>query len=145
MEFTWGILAAVAIVIVALLLLRSRDERVVLSASLKREVTPDDALAADVQALLAQGKRDEALRLVTERGIPREAAATVVDAITKIAAFGNVEVAVTTKTLTVSPDDMADVMRLIKAGQKIEAVKVIREKTGLGLKEAKDVADQLRA
>jgi len=144
MELTYGILAAV-VVIVAVLLFRRKDEKIVLSASLRQRETSDDALAAEVQLLLAQGKRDDAIRLVTERGVPREAATRVVDAVAKVGSLGNVEISVTTKTLTLSPEDTAEVTKLLRAGQKIEAVKVIRERTGLGLKEAKDIADQLGA
>jgi ribosomal protein L7/L12 len=35
------------------------------------------------------------------------------------------------------------VHRLIKQGEKMEAIKLIRDRTGLGLKEANDIADQL--
>jgi len=36
-----------------------------------------------------------------------------------------------------------EVMRLAAAGQKIQAIKRLREETGMGLKQAKDVVDQL--
>lgn len=36
-----------------------------------------------------------------------------------------------------------DVVRLISAGKKIEAIKVYREHAGVGLKEAKDVVDEV--
>jgi len=35
------------------------------------------------------------------------------------------------------------VISAVDAGQKIEAIKILREETGLGLKEAKDVVDSL--
>ena len=37
----------------------------------------------------------------------------------------------------------AEVRRLIDAGHKIEAIKVVREQTGLGLKESKDRVDAI--
>lgn len=37
----------------------------------------------------------------------------------------------------------ADIKSLIAAGRIIEAVKVIRERTGMGLKEAKDLAENI--
>lgn len=40
---------------------------------------------------------------------------------------------------------MEEVMALIKKGNKIEAVKVYREKTNSGLKEAKDAVDRMAA
>lgn len=36
-----------------------------------------------------------------------------------------------------------DVVRLLNADRKIEAIKVYREQTGVGLKEAKDVVDEV--
>lgn len=39
--------------------------------------------------------------------------------------------------------DTEQVARLIRSGNKIEAIKLVREKTGLGLKEAKDLVDAL--
>lgn len=41
--------------------------------------------------------------------------------------------------------DMAEVQRLTRAGQKINAIKLVREKTGWGLKESKDYVDALEA
>lgn len=40
--------------------------------------------------------------------------------------------------------DQEQVTRLVKEGKHIEAIKLIREQSGLGLKEAKDAADALR-
>ena len=36
-----------------------------------------------------------------------------------------------------------EVERLVKAGRKIEAIKVLHERVGLGLKQAKDLVDRL--
>ena len=36
-----------------------------------------------------------------------------------------------------------EVFRLLASGRKIEAIKLIREETGLGLREAKDLADAI--
>ncbi len=41
------------------------------------------------------------------------------------------------------PAAQAEVMSLLQAGQRIQAIKRIREATGLGLKDAKDMADRL--
>lgn len=45
---------------------------------------------------------------------------------------------------SLSPSVQADVDRLLTEKKTIEAVKVIRENTGKGLKESKDVVDQRR-
>ncbi|MCB9134744.1 MAG: ribosomal protein L7/L12 [Anaerolineales bacterium] len=41
--------------------------------------------------------------------------------------------------------DVAELQRLARVGQKINAIKLVREKTGWGLKEAKDYVDALEA
>jgi len=45
--------------------------------------------------------------------------------------------------LDVDPAILAEVRRLAGSGQKIEAIKVLRDATGLGLAEAKDIVDSL--
>lgn len=39
-----------------------------------------------------------------------------------------------------TPDQQVD--DLLRAGQKIQAIKLVRERTGLGLREAKDLVDE---
>ncbi len=47
----------------------------------------------------------------------------------------------TTALLSVPRDEFEDVRELARQGKKIEAIKLLREKTGLGLKEAKAFVD----
>ncbi len=49
-------------------------------------------------------------------------------------------------SLFATPGDsmLADVVALLRQNHKIEAIKVYREHTGVGLKEAKDVIDRMR-
>lgn len=42
-----------------------------------------------------------------------------------------------------SPPVSAEVRQLALEGKKIQAIKVLREQTGLGLKESKDIVDRL--
>lgn len=44
----------------------------------------------------------------------------------------------------VNPDGMRNVIDFIKAGEYIQAIKLYRELTGLGLKEAKEAVDRMR-
>lgn len=46
---------------------------------------------------------------------------------------------------SLAPSSQADVDRLVMDGKIIEAVKLVREATGLGLKESKDAVDARRA
>jgi len=43
------------------------------------------------------------------------------------------------------PADASDLLPLVQADNKIEAIKRYRERTGLGLKEAKDAIDRLES
>ncbi len=49
------------------------------------------------------------------------------------------------KHLGIDPNQGVDekIMELMKAGQKIEAIKIYREQTGVGLKQAKDYVESL--
>ena len=42
-----------------------------------------------------------------------------------------------------TPDDIAQVIDLLRARENIVAIKLIRQETGLGLKESKDIVDAL--
>ena len=62
--------------------------------------------------------------------------------------YGSAQVAspVTSATTAVPPGDVAwmgEVSALIAQDKKIEAIKLYRERTGLGLKEAKDAIDAM--
>jgi ribosomal protein L7/L12 len=43
------------------------------------------------------------------------------------------------------PDPLTEVREHIRAGKKIQAIKVYRELTGVGLKEAKDAVERMEA
>lgn len=43
------------------------------------------------------------------------------------------------------PSELTHVEELVRAGKQVEAIKEIRKQTGLGLAEAKQVADEMRA
>lgn len=43
----------------------------------------------------------------------------------------------------ISPEDLRDIQESIFAGRKIEAIKLYREYSGLGLKDAKDAVEEL--
>ncbi|WP_424643193.1 ribosomal protein L7/L12 [Embleya sp. AB8] len=44
---------------------------------------------------------------------------------------------------SLDPSTMPDVMQAVRAGRKIQAIKLYRERTGLSLGEAKDAIDEL--
>lgn len=45
--------------------------------------------------------------------------------------------------ITLDPEALEQVMQLLRSGNKIEAIKLVREKSGSGLKEAKDFVESL--
>jgi len=151
MELTYILVGAVIVVIAAIFLFGGSrgDTKLVLGLSTGKTDEPAPArgandLTLEVQSLLVQGRKIEAIKLLKERsGIPLEAARNAVDAIGKLGALGTATLSITTNTTTLSQQDTAEIQRLIRQGEKIEAIKIIRDRTGLALKEAKDIADQL--
>jgi ribosomal protein L7/L12 len=100
-------------------------------------------LKNEVRALVAGGQIIQAVKLVRERtSLGLKEAKDMVDHVEDGArssapaissmTFGNTHINV---------DDEA--RRLVAAGSKIEAIKLVRERTGLGLKEAKDYVERL--
>ncbi|PQO34640.1 hypothetical protein DTL21_14125 [Bremerella cremea] len=43
------------------------------------------------------------------------------------------------------PSSLEDIKKLLREGQKIQAIKLLREESGCGLKEAKDQVDAIQA
>ena len=86
-----------------------------------------------VLALLARGKKIEAIKEMRERtGMNLADAKAYVD-----------QLAVEPPAFHDNPDHLARVRELAAAGRKIEAIKVQRQHTGMGLKEAKQFVEAL--
>ena len=150
MEFTY---IAVAILILALpffltRLLSRRPPRATIKAGghpKPREGAParSEPLRAEVAQLLAQGGKLEAIRLVRTR-----TGAGLAEAKELVEAIGRDEAIVPpapglAATIERAQRMSEEVRRLAAQGQKIEAIKLLREKSGIGLKEAKDLVDRL--
>jgi len=108
-------------------------------------VARDDSetLGGEVKALLAQGKKIEAIKLARGKtGLSLEAAKDMVETLEKASASD--PVGFSFKTTLIQARDLNDhVQHLVAQGEKIEAIRLICEKTGLGLKEAKDLVDRM--
>ncbi len=100
-------------------------------------------MEAEVRQLLQQGQKIQAIKLVRERSeIGLKAAKAYVDGLER----GEALPPPSSRPVTlddVPPDLVAEVGTLLARGQKIEAIKQVREHTGMGLKEAKDWVDRL--
>lgn len=109
--------------------------------------SPDLALTAEVRRLLAAGKKMHAIKLYRERtGVGLKAAKDAVEGLERggVAFLSSPEQAAPGwQPFAASSDEQlrAEVQHLLAAGQKIHAIKLYRERTGAGLKEAKDVVE----
>ncbi|WP_460800959.1 hypothetical protein [Microbacterium sp. GXF6406] len=144
------ILLAVIVLVIALLLLviaavlasaaRRRIPRLK-SAATQAVATLSADTEARVRQLLAEGKQIEAVKLVRE-----QTGAGMLDAKQAVdrQASGLPAAPMTLPSTVPSPEASAEIDRLLDAGRHIEAIKVLRENTGLGLKQAKDRIDAWR-
>ncbi len=109
-----------------------------------------DVLEEQIKLLIAQRKKIEAIKLLRKQAdIGLKAAKDAIDAVEKSGglvipgseATGASDIA---ELDSRSPgSDLEKVKQLIRAGKKIDAVKLVRERTGLGLEEAKSEVDRL--
>ncbi len=109
--------------------------------------TPSDQVQdvlRDALALISLGKKIEAVKLLQKRfGLGLKEAKEMADGLER---GKSTEFQVTFQpTIALTNDRESDVRRLLTEGKKIEAIKLIREMTGLGLKEAKDAAEAMEA
>ena len=153
MEWTYLLLAALLValpfVLTKLFSGKSREPDKALGAYTPA-ARPSPVKAADttsmedqVKALLARGENIEAIKLMREtNGMSLAAAKDSVEAIGQHgrATLGEMGMM---STVRLAQELSNEVHHLVAQGQKIEAIKRIREQTGLGLKEAKEIVDRL--
>lgn len=105
-------------------------------------------VAADARALLGQGKKLEAIKRVRElSGLGLKEAKEYVDALEAgQSPLEPARVAAAPPAVVADPAAVeAEARALLADGRAIEAIKLVRQRTGLGLKEAKDYVDALGA
>jgi ribosomal protein L7/L12 len=89
-----------------------------------------------IAELIEQGRKIEAIKLLRENtGVSLEEAKEQIERLTAEAA-GQMDPAERHGLSTAGLPE--DVLALARAGQKLEAIKILRERTGTGLKEAKE-------
>lgn len=99
-------------------------------------MSTEPQLPAKVLASLQRGNTLEAIKLLRESGgLGLKEAKDVIDRHLR----GNVVSHANAAAGTALPADVAEAMR---QGKKIEAIRLLREQTGLGLKEAKEAVEQ---
>jgi ribosomal protein L7/L12 len=144
--------ALLAIVIAAMLLTRRRGSG---DGATARPSPPDvtaiddDAFRARVVAEIEAGRRIEAIKLVRERTRLGLAAKALVEALASGADGVDLSPVRTSAADDVAqatvddPDLAAQLVLELAAGRKLEAIKLYRERTGVGLKQARDAVDAL--
>lgn len=139
--FSFAIAATVAIATLALVAwVRSRAP-----APLPPPSTPfsKTTLEGEVRALLQAQRVIEAIKLVRERtGLGLREAKEAVEAVQRGEALPAHPMAPRPAHGSL---DEAEVLRLLSESRVIDAIKLVRTQTGLGLKEAKDLVDVLAA
>jgi ribosomal protein L7/L12 len=154
--------AAIALVLLVWLLLRGRSRPKVIaapsgaaaSATSVNEPTPVASMtmaAADsvVRAMAARGETIQAIKMVREMtGLGLKEAKDYVDALPNappMMTMARQMVVASSSRAGASSSMRTEAAALVARGQAIEAIKLVRENTGMGLKEAKDYVDELAA
>lgn len=111
----------------------------------------DPAFEAEIRALLAQNQKIMAVKLYRERtGVGLAEAKAVVDAVQAGGTVRHVTSPAPGAAPTPSPPSAgepieATVARLVREDRKLDAIKWVRERTGMGLAEAKQWVDAIQA
>ena len=152
MDLTYLLIAAFIIVLPIVLTKlfsgKSRDTDKVLGSSAHVAMPPAAPpvavpIEAQVKELIAQGRKIEAIKLVRETNrVSLEAAKDSVESIEQHGRPTLGEMGMMS-TVRLAQELSKDVHKLVAKGQKIEAIQLVRARTGLGLKEAKDIVDRL--
>jgi ribosomal protein L7/L12 len=104
----------------------------------------DDSFKALVQREATSGRMIEAIKLYRQRtGLGLKESKDAVEAL--VAGAAGADFGMSTQPPAALDDETFATQLLVElaAGRKIEAIKLYRERTGLGLKEAKDAIDDL--
>ena len=101
-------------------------------------VMVDPATVAEVRQLLSAGRRVEAVELLSERTQLGLATARMA-----VDTLSGEDVDVAGQRIVLGQSEWTEVREMLAAGQRIQAIKKVRDVTGLGLAEAKAVVDQL--
>lgn len=114
------------------------------------QVTIDPALAGRIKALTTKGDKLAAVKeLRSATGLGLADAVRIVERMTPAKGAGGgpnlsrTGPAAGNPTADIGPDHLDELRTLVGAGQQIQAIKRVRELTGMGLKEAKDFVDRL--
>ena len=100
-----------------------------------------DSLEGAIRSLLAQGQKIAAIKLYREQ--TKVGLAEAKNAVERIECGERGEGVPDSQTAFTDPDQQ--ILQLLAAGKKIQAIKIYREQMKVGLKEAKDAVEALAA
>ncbi|WP_037365461.1 ribosomal protein L7/L12 [Nakamurella lactea] len=134
----WVVVAVLLVVLVVVLARRTAVGRVD-----PTQLLLDPTLMAQVRSLAESGQKVQAIATLRSGtpGLGLAAAKAIVDRMTSPAAAPAVPQTKTQGVPAVPPDIAAQVLLLKSQGEQIAAIKLVREHTGCGLREAKDYVD----
>ena len=146
MDIWFWVVVIIGAALIALIIVGTRGAR---SRVDPTQVSIDAALAGQVRELYAAGDKlgaVKALRAATGLGLAD--AVRIVDKLGASAKPPGKSGPSLTKGIAASPsilgpDNEAEVRMLLAGGSKIEAIKLVRTVTGMGLKEAKDLVERM--
>lgn len=144
MNIWFWFVVIVAAALIALVILAGRGAR---SRVDPTQVSIDPALAGKVKALYAKGDKLQAVKeLRAATGLGLADAVRIADKLggAKPAAAGRVPAGDDAAVAAgIGPDHQDELRSLIAAGQTVQAIKRVRELTGMGLADAKDYVEKL--
>jgi|SRR5262245_11163271 len=151
MELIYVLIAALIIILPLILTKflsgRSRDAKAVPQPKPagKPASAPDapESVWQEAGRLLAQHRKIDAIKLMRDKtGLDLSAAKDAVETLEKFPATARTPSSLMA-TVRRAEQTGEEVQKLVAKGRKVEAVKLIRDQTGLGLKEARELVDRL--
>lgn len=110
-------------------------------------MNPNDPshLPPEAAAALRAGKKIEAIKIVRERlGIGLKEAKELVERVGDAGPIGSRDAISTSSESAPHPTSLPpEAYEALRAGNKIEAIKIVRDRHALGLKEAKDLVERI--
>ena len=146
MDATFGLVLFLGLLLMAIFLSRkasgnnSRLERKIDLILKHLGLDPNQDVDPRVTELMKAGQKIQAIKLYRE-----QTGAGLKEAKDYVESLFERKVDLILKHLGIDPNQGVDeqIMELMKSGQKIEAIKLYREQTGVGLKEAKEYVESL--
>lgn len=149
MDIWFWIVVVIGAAVIAMVVLGARRARSRIDPT---QITIDPSLAAQIKSLLVKGDKLKAVKVLREAtGLGLGDAVRIVEKMTPPQKNGPGQKPPTATSVDlgkaahadIGPDHLDELRSLVGAGQQIQAIKMVRELTGMGLKDAKDFVDGL--